>query len=166
EPLSSLPEDKPKDTTETTPGKVQPSQYIEPSWIQKFAEQITLSFSLFFLTLVLTLLLLFLGLKRVWQRRKPIKSVQTRILSATDLSTLNSAFRSVLTMILETSCENMGNEQIKSLLRRKVSSEEALFIAQTLLDEIDLYRFSPREIDPAQFNNLKEKALMLVKILR
>ncbi len=130
--------------SETIPTK---KEFEEDSFIKSLFRRISLStLMLGLFTLVLLTLGILAGAKSSAKAKEKIQ-FKKKIQSAPDLSSLSHLLREIITIRIPGTNAAISNEELKAHIRKDCQNPDLAFALQSLLDELDLARFSGNSTD-------------------
>lgn len=140
--------------TETLP------TYKEETFLQSLSQKISLSLALLIIAAVALIVFIFMKLTEHTRKERPLKKIKEQLDSAATLDQLHDSTRRLLLHQLGRSDNSISNEKMKLMIKKSFDDSNRAFVAQTLLDEFDLARFSnQKEIN---LESLRSKAKTLL----
>jgi hypothetical protein len=114
----------------------------EETWLSSISKKISTQLALLML-LVLATILAFLGLvARIFIKQTAKNKFKNEVSKAEDLTELTQSLNKIISSRIGIDPSGLSNESLKAEIRAKCHGSDMAFALQSLLDEIDLARFS------------------------
>jgi hypothetical protein len=132
---------------------------LDETWMEELSRKISPQLAL--LGLVLLPLTLGLGVMvfRMLSKKASDNRFKNEIVNAQDISGLAKSLYKIISSRVEIDTSGLSNESLKAEIRARCSSSDLAFALQSLLDEIDLARFSGK--DATDIEALKKRMLSI-----
>jgi len=134
--------------------------------VESFWEKVSrnISFGIVFLG-ILGLLMLWLAAKlliSLISNSKRRKILRDLVSDAKNYSQLNLSLRKVINRLINEDSTSFSNDEIKSVIKTKITNSDLIFTIQSALDSLDAAQFSGKSVDNLELQTLKTKILDLI----
>jgi hypothetical protein len=136
--------------------------YQELGLWQRIKERFSLELSLLILVSTIIFSIVALFSVRLIKKFKANQALLSATKKAQNAEELSVAARELLSHKLNVNCNNLGTEQIKSLVRKELKDKEQQFVVQSALEQLDQWRFGAVNPSIAQIEKL---ASDLIRVL-
>lgn len=136
-------------------------QFEEETWVQTLSRKVSSS-TIFLGVLVLALVVLgLIAIAKLSAITKTKLAFRKKIENASDLTSLSHLLREVIALRIPGTESLISNEEIKSHIRKFCKDPDLSFSMQSLLDELDLIRFSGGS-ESTDITSIKRRLLELI----
>ena len=153
-------------STQPTPTSEESLKYVEPGFLEKLAEQISIGFALFVAVIALLLICFSVFVVRLARKRQRRRFVERELDQAKNLPELKRSLIEFLAFHHSSdslTIDGMTTEELKRSIEKWISDENLTFRLHQLLDRIEFGLYSKEGLSTGDFRELQEE---LVKTVR